>query len=493
MEGSDELAEIGLKKLFVTCKSQLHGDLSKQREVELTWKAIENALQGLLQQVSSCCKENEKQTKILQKQLKEVEGHLSVSSEEKRSSDEREKLFQKYNKLLTYSKINAKKTSEQLVTFGSIRNAVVSMDVKTSDGKKLAIPLFDAALLNFPSEGPSEQDTKLLTSLSFLILSATKKEHWNMSMAVTPSEPDKTPKNQTKAEVASKEDNQDKNFGKNKNEKAKIGESMGKTSGESKPKFAGGKESELKTPTEQTIKGGKGARPKAPNEKQTWKTDKAAPVFGSNKPTDQRKPHVNHPSKTGNFIPLLAPPQQNAFYATVPPPNLPPTVFNTPPERPFKQLHNKKAFLAIAVNGKQYGKVIFEIRPDVAPVMCEKFIQCCSSTEGLSYQGTVIYHVKPKTLIMGRKSRGQDSLYMADESPLKKTRGAISFQLKRDYSLVKCCIVSTDFTIHLDDEKVNHRTSTVFGYVCDGLAVCDAISHMDYEKDHIVVCAAGLE
>ncbi|KAK4027135.1 hypothetical protein OUZ56_016150 [Daphnia magna] len=511
MEGSVELAEINLKTLFVTSKIQWHGDLSKQREVELTLKAIENALQGLLKQVSSCCKENEKQTKKLQKRLTEVAGHLSVSSEEQRSSDEKGKLFQKYNQLLADSKINAKKTSEQLAMFESIRNGVVSMDIKTSDGKKLAAPLFDAALLNFPSEGLGEQETKLLTSLSFLILLATQKEQWNMAVAVaqtvaTPSEPAKTPKKQTKAEVPSKEGTQVKNTGEKKSDKAAAGKSKGKTEGDSKLKSTGGKEPEFKTPTEPTIKGGKGAPPKASEQKQASKTDKAASVGSCNKPTKQMKvQHIDAPSKAEDFVPQLDTKERNAFHAllppsilplpTLPPSSLPHTVYNTAPERPLKQsLHNKKAFLVLAVNGKQYGKIVFEIRPDVAPVMCKKFVQCCLSQEGLSYQGTVINESKPKTSIMGRRVLGQESLYMADESPLKKTRGAISFQLKRDYALVQCNIVSTDFTIHLDDEKSeNHRISTVFGYVCDGLAVCDAISHIDCEKDHIAVCSAGLE
>ncbi|KAI9554395.1 hypothetical protein GHT06_019667 [Daphnia sinensis] len=489
MEGSDEMADIYLKTLLVTCKSQWHGDISKQREVEVTLKAIESALQGLLQQVSSRCKENEKQTKKLQKQLMKVAGHLNESSEVERSSDETKKLFQKYTKLLADSKIDAKKTSEQSATFGSIRNAVVSMDIKTSDGKKLAVPLFDSALLNFPSEGLSEQETKLLTSLSFLILAANQKEQWHVAVTqavATPSEPGKTPKKQTEAEGIKV-----KNIGEKKNENAAAQESKGKTAGDDKPKYVGEKEAEFKTSTEQTFKGGKGARQKGFGEnKQAWKTDKAGSVGGFNKPTDQRKPPVNFPRKTGDFIPHhLGAPQRHAFH--VPPPTLPPpsllphTVYNTPPERPSKQsLHNKKAFFVLAVNGKQYGKIVFEIRPDVAPVMCEKFVQCCLSQEGS----------KPKTFIRGRRVMGQESLYMADESPLKKTRGAIFFQLKRDYSLVHCSIVSTDFTIHLDDGKPdNHRTSTVFGYVCDGLAVCDAISHMDCEKDHIAIISAGLE
>lgn len=99
-----------------------------------------------------------------------------------------------------------------------------------------------------------------------------------------------------------------------------------------------------------------------------------------------------------------------------------------------------------------------------------------------------------KTFIMGGKTMGQESLYMADASPLRKTRGAIFFRLKRDYVKTQCSIVSTDFCIHLGDESPdNNRTTTVFGYVCDGLAVCDAISYLDCcNRDHVAISSTGL-
>ncbi len=95
---------------------------------------------------------------------------------------------------------------------------------------------------------------------------------------------------------------------------------------------------------------------------------------------------------------------------------------------------------------------------------------------------------------MGGRLPGPESIYMADASPLKKTRGSIFFRLKRDFVKTQCSIVSTDFCIHLGEEMAeNYRTSTVFGYVCDGLAVCDAISHMNCDNDHVAVSSAGQE
>ena len=93
---------------------------------------------------------------------------------------------------------------------------------------------------------------------------------------------------------------------------------------------------------------------------------------------------------------------------------------------------------------------------------------------------------------MGGKTRSNEE-YMADKSPLKKTRGAVFMCLKQDYTKTLCAIVSTEFCIYLSDENtVNHAESTVFGYVSEGLAVCDALSHLGPKKDHIAVVKAGL-
>ena len=94
---------------------------------------------------------------------------------------------------------------------------------------------------------------------------------------------------------------------------------------------------------------------------------------------------------------------------------------------------------------------------------------------------------------MGGRVPGQEVLYMADDSPLKKTKGSIFFRLKRDYVKSQCSIVSTDFCIRLGDEKAeNSRTSTVFGFVCDGLVVVDAISHIDCDKQHVAITSVGI-
>ena len=99
---------------------------------------------------------------------------------------------------------------------------------------------------------------------------------------------------------------------------------------------------------------------------------------------------------------------------------------------------------------------------------------------------------KPKEKIMGGRLAGTEELYLADRSPLKRIRGSIFLRLKQDFTKTNCFIVSSEFIILLQDHKTQSRESTVFGSVIDGLAVCDAISHLDLTKDNINISDAGV-
>lgn len=155
---------------------------------------------------------------------------------------------------------------------------------------------------------------------------------------------------------------------------------------------------------------------------------------------------------------------------------------------PFIDLKHKKCMITLDVNGQKYGNVIIDLRPDVAPVMCQKFAQYCDQKNVPSYNGTIIYKAFPKEMIMGGRIGGIDEHFVADRSPLKKNRGAIFLRLKQDYTKTNCFIVSSEFCIQLSEDKAGQRKdSTVFGYVSDGIAICDAISHIDYNQDNVAI------
>lgn len=66
-------------------------------------------------------------------------------------------------------------------------------------------------------------------------------------------------------------------------------------------------------------------------------------------------------------------------------------------------------------------------------------------------------------------------------------------RLKKDIQQTQCPVVSNEFIIQLnDDRKESTWSSTVFGFITEGLAICDAISHLDPKKDHIAITKTGI-
>jgi hypothetical protein len=70
------------------------------------------------------------------------------------------------------SELKQKKTTD----FDSMRKAMVSVDVQNSNSEKLSIPLLNRALINFPAQGANEQESNILTSLFVLILLSVQME-----------------------------------------------------------------------------------------------------------------------------------------------------------------------------------------------------------------------------------------------------------------------------------------------------------------------------
>lgn len=82
----------------------------------------------------------------------------------------------------------------------------------------------------------------------------------------------------------------------------------------------------------------------------------------------------------------------------------------------------------IEIDGESAGRIIFELRPDVAPRACENFRALCSDHEELSYQGCKFHKIVPEFILQtgdvelkGQKKEGTGGLSIygrsfADES-----------------------------------------------------------------------------
>ena len=271
----------------------------------------------------------------------EVGNHLSKSSDGKQQTGE-----EMYNLFKSYKKIISESKPTKPMDFEAVRNAVVSLEMKTSGGKKLATPLFDSALLNIPAKGANGQESHILTTLSFLILMTTQQGQWTAQVeASNPSSDSKKKTNKTekddKKETAIKDGNSEtrKNSKTEPNRKA----SKTKTVEPTKPDASG------VTPAL-----GKGARPKAPQQHQppNFNSGNFRPVHSPTDPAKQM--NATYSNRQGNVPPRFPNiPRQDNFH--VPAPVMMPSLAS---------LHNKKAFFVLSVNGKQYGHVVIELRPE---------------------------------------------------------------------------------------------------------------------------------
>jgi hypothetical protein len=200
------------------------------------------------------------------------------------------------------------------------------MDIKTSKGEKFAAPLFDSALINFPSEAASSYDSYLLTTLAFLVLSGNQNgQRTNSAHCTDQSESLKLKKNTNKAEIVTKE---------RKN--------VARTEAESS-----------KSKNQSTGRNGKGERNSLPEGKPAnfvRNHDSSHPV---EKPIRKLQPNVRPPkqddSVSRNSARRTDKPNENTCHV---------------PSIPIQPLFNKKAFFVLAVNGKEYGSVVIELRPE---------------------------------------------------------------------------------------------------------------------------------
>jgi hypothetical protein len=264
-----------------------------------------------------------------------VANRLSKPLEEKCTEEDIYSLFQEYNQLMI--ELKQKKTME----FDSIRNSVVSMDIRNSNGGKLTIPLFDSALINFPSEGTNEQESHLLTSLSVLILLSTLKEPWTTSSLPQKKSLESTTKY-----------------------KVKSFETVNKTE-------ASGREVERKK-TSKPLRRAASDVGKRPESFESTKRDQSIPNqclnskrtdFDRNgkqsnvRPISQEQHTTNEPlsTKWNPFSPTFQPSSTALQYHVSQPSMMMPSPTS---------LQNKKVCFILAVNGKHYGSIVIDLRPE---------------------------------------------------------------------------------------------------------------------------------
>lgn len=139
-------------------------------------------------------------------------------------------------------------------------------------------------------------------------------------------------------------------------------------------------------------------------------------------------------------------------------------------------------FFNIEINGSPYGRILIEVRNDVAPKMAKNFGSLCSGELGFGYKGCSIFQCWENESIItgdfelnngrGGRSVFEDSFFMPDDTKILAIRGSVGMRRsqKRHDNLG---LVGSQFRIILREMR---GFTGIFAFVVEGLDLVDKIS-----------------
>nr|XP_027220001.1 RING finger protein 207-like [Penaeus vannamei] len=144
-----------------------------------------------------------------------------------------------------------------------------------------------------------------------------------------------------------------------------------------------------------------------------------------------------------------------------------------------------RVYLDLSIEGiKQTARVVIELRPDMAPRLCENFTLLCTGERGFGYRGSQMFRCLPGWWLQGgdfqsndgeggRAALGDSELISAETTELEPRPGAVEM-LCMSTNEKGSLMVGSQFFIHVKKYSYTH----VFAYVVDGLDLVDKMTQL---------------
>jgi len=158
-------------------------------------------------------------------------------------------------------------------------------------------------------------------------------------------------------------------------------------------------------------------------------------------------------------------------------------------EKTIGQTNRPKTYFKVQIDNEPPFRVVFELRPDMAPKMVDNFIRLCKGLpDGRGYKGSKIFRAKANDHILGGDFENDDGTgghsaydqkyFTAEQCPLKDHKGAIRMKgLERTPD--GRCKIGSQFMIWVGDlEYKEYKFTLVFGKVVQGFEQLQEVSRI---------------